>query len=185
VNGERLGVLPITEALTAARERDLDLVEVAPSAAPPVCRILDYGKYKYEQAKKDRDAAKHSHHGELREVRFKVKIGDHDMDMKVRRAERFLREGSKVKVSVMFRGREIVHPEIGRELLTKVQQRLGEWAIIDKQPTMEGRFMNMYLAPGKVRPATKAPAGEKAREGDTAPEGEAAPREEAPAVAEG
>ena len=97
------------DAIAAARDRDLDLVEVAPGAVPPVCRILDYGKYKYDQAKKDR-GSKHQHHGELREVRFKVKIGDHDLNMKLRRAERFLKGGSKVKLSVMFRGREIVHP---------------------------------------------------------------------------
>ncbi len=140
-------MLPLPEALAAARERDVDLVEVAPSAVPPVCRLLDYGKYKYEQAKKERGAGKHQHHGELREVRFKVKIGDHDMDLKLRRAEQFLREGDKVKLSVMFRGREIIHPEIGRALLERAHERLQEVSMIDKPPTMEGRFMNMILGP--------------------------------------
>jgi len=144
-------VLSLRDALDAARDRDLDLVEVAPNASPnPVCRILDYGKYKYEQAKRDR-GAKHQHHGELREVRFKVKIGDHDMDMKVRRAERFLKEGDKVKLSVMFRGREIVHPELGRSLLERARSYLEELAVVEKPPTMEGRFMNMILGPGKTR----------------------------------
>ncbi len=148
------------EALDAAQERDLDLVEVAPNATPhPVCRILDYGKYKYAQAKRER-GGKHQHHGELREVRFKVKIGDHDMDMKIRRAERFLQEGDKVKLSVMFRGREIVHPEIGRSLLQRVQGQLQEISVVEKPPTMEGRFMNMILAPGKVRPAQAAAKAE-------------------------
>ena len=144
-------MLPIAEALTLARERELDLVEVAPNAAPPVCRLLDYGKYKYEQAKKERNASKHQHQGDLREVRFKVKIGEHDMDLKVRRAERFLREGDKVKVSVMFRGREILHPEIGRGLLERVQEKLKEVSVVDKPPTMEGRFVNMILTPAAAR----------------------------------
>lgn len=146
-NGERLGVLPLQEALAAARERDLDLVEVAPNAVPPVCRLLDYGKYMYDQAKRERGAGKHQHHGELREVRFKVKIGDHDLALKVRRADGFLREGDKVKLSVMFRGRENAHPEIGRGLLQRVQAELSEVSIVEKPPTMEGRFMNMILGP--------------------------------------
>lgn len=145
-DGERLGVLPIAEALQAARDRDLDLVEVSPTTVPPVCRLLDYGKFMYEQAKKDK-GTKHQHHGELREVRFKVKIGEHDMDLKLRRAEKFLREGDKVKLSVMFRGREIVHPEIGQQLLKRVQEKLQDVANVDKPPTMEGRFMNMILSP--------------------------------------
>ncbi len=139
-------MLPLSEALAAARERDLDLVEVAPNAVPPVCRFLDYGKYKYDQAKKDR-GTKHQHHGDVREVRFKVKIGDHDKDLKVRRAERFLRDGDKVKLSVMFRGRENAHPEIGRALLLRVQEELQEVGTVEKAPTLEGRFMNMILGP--------------------------------------
>jgi len=139
--------LPLQEALAAARERDLDLVEVAPNAVPPVCRLLDYGKYMYDQAKRERGAGKHQHHGELREVRFKVKIGDHDLALKVRRADGFLREGDKVKLSVMFRGRENAHPEIGRGLLQRVQAELSEVSIVEKPPTMEGRFMNMILGP--------------------------------------
>ena len=129
-----------------ARERDLDLVEVAPNAVPPVCRILDYGKFLYDQAKKERSAARQTHH-ELHEVRFKVKIGEHDLDMKVKRTERFLKAGGKVKLSVMFRGREIVHPEIGRRLLERARDNLQEVAIVEKPPTMEGRFMNMILGP--------------------------------------
>ena len=139
-------MIPTGQALDMARERDLDLVEVAPNAVPPVCRILDYGKFLYDQAKKERSAARQTHH-ELHEVRFKVKIGEHDLDMKVKRTERFLKAGGKVKLSVMFRGREIVHPEIGRRLLERARDNLQEVAIVEKPPTMEGRFMNMILGP--------------------------------------
>jgi translation initiation factor IF-3 len=180
-DGERLGVLPIGEALQMARERDLDLVEVAPNNNPPVCRLLDYGKFMYEQAKRDR-GTKHQHHGELREVRFKVKIGQHDMDLKARRAEKFLREGDKVKLSVMFRGREIIHPEIGQELLNSIRTQLEDIAVVEKPPTMEGRFMNMILGPGpnalRARPektSAKDAQGEapKQEEANAAPEQEA------------
>ena len=150
-NGEKLGVMPTSEALAAAREADLDLVEVAPGAVPPVCRMIDYGKYMYDQAKRERAAKQQAHHGELREVRFKVKIGDHDINLKVRRAEGFLMDGDKVKLSVMFRGREITHPEIGRGLLNRVRETLAEVAIVEKPPTMEGRFMNMILGPIPTR----------------------------------
>lgn len=155
-------MLPLSEALAAARERDLDLVEVAPNAVPPVCRFLDYGKYKYDQAKKER-GTKHQHHGDVREVRFKVKIGDHDKDLKVRRAERFLRDGDKVKLSVMFRGRENAHPEIGRALLLRIQEELQEVGTMEKAPTLEGRFMNMILGPvaGQQRQQNVPAANEK------------------------
>jgi len=146
-NGERLGVMPTRDALAQARERDLDLVEVAPGAVPPVCRILDYGKYLYDQAKREKQAGKTQHHGELREVRLKVKIGDHDLALKMRRAERFLKEGDKVKLSVMFRGRENAHPEIGRALLQRVRDEMADISTVEKPPTMEGRFMNMILGP--------------------------------------
>lgn len=180
-SGERLGVLSLPDALTAARERDLDLVEVSPTSVPPVCRILDYGKYKYEQAKKDRGAPKQHHHGELREVRFKVKISPHDLEMKVRRADKFLREGDKVKVSVMFRGREIVHPELGRGLLERVAEQVGDAGTVDKPPTMEGRFFNMILAPGKLKEPKPKPA-KQARAAE--PTQEAPPVDEAPAIVE-
>lgn len=162
-------MLPTPDALRTARERDLDLVEVAPGSVPPVCRILDYGKYKYEQAKRER-AGKHQHHGELREVRFKVKISDHDMGLKLRRAAQFLKEGDKVKLSVMFRGREITHPELGRSLLHRAQEHVGEIAVVEKPPTMEGRFMNMILGPSRA-----------SRQGQKT----TAPEREAPAAAEG
>ena len=169
---------PILQALEMARERGLDLVEVAPNANPPVCRILDYGKFKYEQSKKEREAHKHQKQVVLREVRFKPKIGQHDIDVKKRVVEGLLAGGDKVKVSVMFRGREITHPEIGRELLLGIAAKLKEVALVERQPSMEGRFMNMYLAPvppkqePKIKtprvpkPAAVASSGEP--EGDTA-----------------
>jgi translation initiation factor IF-3 len=142
-----------------ARESGLDLVEVAPNAVPPVCRILDYGKFKYEQAKKEREAHKHQKQAALREVRFKPKIGAHDIDFKTKVARKLLAAGDKVKVSVMFRGREITHPEIGRDLLLRVAEHLKDAAVVERQPSMEGRFMNMYLAPlpQKAAPKPKAP----------------------------
>ncbi len=182
--GERLGLMPLAEAQAAARERELDLVEVAPGSVPPVCRILDYGKFKYQQAKKER-GTKHQHLGQLREVRFKVKISDHDMEMKLRRAERFLKEGSKVKLSVMFRGREMAHPDIGRALLLRAQAHLEEVAIVDKPPAMVGRFMNMILGPtrGQSQSTEKESSSPKAKAGEAkASEAKAG---EAKAVSEG
>jgi translation initiation factor IF-3 len=173
--GQKLGVTPIQQALEMARERGLDLVEVAPNANPPVCRVLDYGKFKYEQAKKEREAHKHQKQSTLREVRFKPKIGTHDIDFKTRVVKKLLEGGDKVKVSVMFRGREITHPEIGRELLLRVSTNLKDTAIVERQPSMEGRFMNMYLAPvpQKQAPKPKAPRAPKPDAGDgQAPAGE-------------
>lgn len=144
--------MPLPRALEVARDAELDLVEVAPNSVPPVCRILDYGKFKFEQAKKDRDSRKRQKRVELREVRFKPKVDVHDVDFKTRTAEKLLREGDKVKVSVMFRGREITHPEIGRGILDRVSERLKEVAVIEKPPTMEGRFMNMILTPSAAKP---------------------------------
>jgi len=161
--GQKLGVTPIAQALEMARERGLDLVEVAPNANPPVCRILDYGKFKYEQSKKEREAHKHQKQVVLREVRFKPKIGAHDLAVKRRVVEGLLAGGDKVKVSVMFRGREITHPEIGRELLLGISTQLKDVALVERQPSMEGRFMNMYLAPvpPKQEPKVKTPRAPK------------------------
>lgn len=156
--GQKLGVIPIQEALTRARDANLDLVEVAPNANPPVCRILDYGKFKFDQAKKEREARKHQKQQQLREVRFKPKIGQHDVDFKTKVITKLLAEGDKVKVSVMFRGREITHPEIGRELLMRVQENLKDQVVVERQPIMEGRFMNMYLAPLPAKQVQKPKA---------------------------
>jgi translation initiation factor IF-3 len=161
-NGERLGVLTLPQALEMAREAELDLVEVAPNANPPVCRLLDYGKFKYEQAKKERDSRKGQHASVLREIRMRPKIDTHDLEMKARNAEKFLKGGDKVKVTVMFRGREMVHPEIGRALLEQLSDKLKEVSVIERPPNMEGRFLSTILAPGhaKVKETAAAASGE-------------------------
>ena len=170
--GKQLGVMPTGQALSLADERGLDLVEVAPTAAPPVCRLMDYGKFRYETARKEREARKIQRSkasNELREVRFRPRIGAHDRASKTRLVKRLLEEGSKVKVSVMFRGREITHPELGMGLLKAVAEDLVEDALFEKVPSMEGRFLTMILAPNPA----KARAEEKAK----AEEDEAAERE--------
>jgi translation initiation factor IF-3 len=149
----QIGIVPLQQALQMARDKGLDLVEVAPNAVPPVCRILDYGKFKYEQSKKEREARKHQHNVVLREIRMKPKIDDHDVDFKTRTVEKLLKEGDKVKVSVMFRGREVTHPQIGRALLDRIYDRVKDVGTIEKQPAMEGRFMTMILAPGQPKAA--------------------------------
>jgi translation initiation factor IF-3 len=161
-----------------AREQGLDLVEVAPNANPPVCRILDFGKFKYEQSKKEREAHKHQRQVVVREVRFKSKIGQHDLDFKTKVIGKLLREGDKVKVSVLFRGREITHPEIGRDLLQRVASRLAEEGIgnIEKAIGMEGRFMTMIVSPA---PAKHAPKPRAPREQSAAVAASGAPQETA------
>ena len=149
--------MSLPQALELAREADLDLVEVAPTAAPPVCRLLDYGKFKYEQAKKERESRRGQHASVLREIRMRPKIDSHDLEMKARNAEKFLNGGDKVKVTVMFRGREMVHPEIGRAILEQVAEKLKDVSVIEKPASMEGRFLSAILAPGHIKPA-KEPA---------------------------
>jgi translation initiation factor IF-3 len=145
--------------LQKARDKGLDLVEVAPNAVPPVVRILDYGKFKYEQSKKEREARKHQHNVVLREVRMKAKIDDHDVEVRMRSVEKLLKEGDKVKVSVMFRGREVTHPQIGRALLERIYERVKEFGTLEKAPSMEGRFFTMILTPEKkVAKEPKRPA---------------------------
>jgi translation initiation factor IF-3 len=161
-NGEQLGVLPTYEALALARERDLDLVEVAPNAVPPVCRLLDYGRFKYEQTKKEREARKHQKVTELKEIRLKPKTADHDFETKARLAQRFLEEGDKVKVTVQFRGRELAHPNIGRELLREMAERLKGVGVVERAPVIEGKAMSMILARGKERPAAAPDGGAEA-----------------------
>jgi len=139
--------MPTMEAVRVARERNLDLVEVAPTADPPVCRLLNDGRFRFEQAKNEREARKHLKTAEIREVRFHPKIDPHDLNMKVKQAQRLLQEGDKVKVSVLFRGREMSHPELGRHLLSKFMTDLVSVATIEKPPDMEGRNMNLILAP--------------------------------------
>lgn len=145
--GEQLGVMSLAQAREAARRHNLDLVEVAPTAVPPVCRLLDYGKYRYEQAKKEREARKSQRVSLLREIRLRPRIDNHDLEAKTRTARKLLEEGDKVKVTVMFRGREIVHSELGLRLMQRVADSLKDGASVDKQPSMDGRRMVMILSP--------------------------------------
>jgi translation initiation factor IF-3 len=149
VDGEQLGIMAIEEALAAAEEEGLDLVEVAPNSRPPVVRIMDYGKFKYEQARKARQAKKKQHNVQVKEVKFRPGIEDHDFEFKVRHAHRFLEEGDKVKVTMMFRGRQMAHPELGREVLDRVAEALAEVGKVESEPNMEGRNMTMIIAPRK------------------------------------
>jgi translation initiation factor IF-3 len=145
--GEQVGVLPVSEALRLARERDSDLVEVAPTARPPVCRIMDYGRYKYELAKRLRKAKQKAHQAQLKEVKMRPKIGDHDFQTKVEHARDFLEKRDKVKFSVRFRGREIVHTEFGEKLLRRAIEELAAVAIVESPIRQEGYILTMVLAP--------------------------------------
>jgi translation initiation factor IF-3 len=147
--------MPLFKAREIARERGYDIVEVAPQSVPPVCRLLDYGKFKYEQTKKEREARKRQKSVFLREVRLRPKIGEHDIEFKTRIIKKLLAEGDKVKVSVLFRGREITHPELGKELLENVAKELGETAIVERAPVMDMRRMIMILSPSKQPKANK------------------------------
>jgi translation initiation factor IF-3 len=152
-DGEQLGIMPTIQALRRAELANLDLVEVQPRAKPPVCKIMDYGKYKYEQARKNAESRKKQQQIELKEVKFRPKTGEHDFEVKVRNLKRFLEKGNKGKVTVMFRGREIVHPEMGREMLNRVIQSLGEEALIEQHPRLEGRQMVMIVGPARSKKA--------------------------------
>lgn len=144
-NGEQLGILAIRDALQLAQERDLDLVEVAPNAVPPVCRLLDYGKFRYLQTKREKEARRGHKVAELAEVRMRPSIGQHDLDAKVHKIKELLGDGHKVKVSVMFRGREITHPELGVKLLKSVTETVKDVSKLERAPLMEGRFLSVQL----------------------------------------
>ena len=177
--GQQVGVLKTAEALRFARERDLDLVEVAPQARPPVCRVLDYSKYKYEQAQKQKQARKHQQQITVREIKFRPKIAQHDYDTKKGHVSRFLLSKYKVKVTIMFRGREVSHPERGVAILDRLAEELTDVAVVEQSPTLDGRNMAMMLAPskavlnGQITSAAQAAAA-RAQDG-------AAPASEAPA----
>jgi translation initiation factor IF-3 len=173
-DGQQIGVMKTDEALRYAQERDLDLVEVAAEARPPVCRVLDYSKYKYEQAQKVKAAKKHQQQIVIREIKFRPKIAQHDYDTKKGHVERFLRHKDKVKITIMFRGREVTHPERGRMILDRLAEELAELAIIEQRPNLDGRNMTMMLGPSKAVLAGTI-------DGGTAP---AEPEPEAPENAE-
>ena len=144
--GEQKGIVPVLEALKMAKERELDLVEVSPTANPPVCKILDFGKYRFEQEKRLRESKKNQKVLKLKEVRMQPKIGPGDLDTKAKHVQEFLDEGNKVKVTIRFRGRELAHTELGFDVLKEVEKRLTEGSyVVEKAPAMEGRFMSMTL----------------------------------------
>jgi len=148
-DGEQLGIVDTAEAMKRAQDADLDLVEVAPNSKPPVTRLLDYSKYRYEQEQKQKAARKHQQQVNVREIKLRPKIADHDYETKKGHVERFLRHQDKVKITIMFRGREQAHPERGRALLERLFEDLDGLAVIEQQPLQEGRNMSMLLAPGK------------------------------------
>lgn len=162
-NGEQVGVMAPMRALDIARERNLDLVEISANAMPPVCKLMDYGRFKYEQAKKENEARKNQKTITLKEIRMRPRTDDHDVEVKTRKIQQFLAEGDKVRVSVQFRGAEMRHPDIGRKLLDGIADVLKGSAVIERTPVMEGRMMSMIVsrAPGWEPPKKQAP--EKAR----------------------
>jgi translation initiation factor IF-3 len=149
-DGEQIGIMKTDEALRMAQERELDLVEVAAEARPPVCRILDYSKYKYEIAQKQKQARKHQQQIVIREIKFRPKIAQHDYDTKKGHVERFLRHKDKVKITIMFRGREVTHPERGRMILDRLAEELVDLAVVEQRPNLDGRNMTMMLGPSKA-----------------------------------
>lgn len=154
--GEQLGVMPLVQARELAKKSNLDIVEVAPTSVPPVCRLLDYGKFKYEQQKKEQQSKKSQKVTLLREIRLRPKIGVHDFDFKSRTARKLLIDGAKVKVTLMFRGREITHPDLGWKILQRMAETLKEVGVLERQPIMEGRRMDIILAPAGTKPKVKA-----------------------------
>lgn len=152
--GEQLGIMPLAEALAKAGDADLDLVKISPNAVPPVCKLMDYGKYKFEQTKREKEARKNQHVVEIKEVRMSPSIDVNDFNVKLRNAQKFLAEGNRVKATVRFRGREMAHTDIGKKLLLKFAEDCAEVAVMDKEPKLEGRHMNMFLSP-KVSKDTK------------------------------
>lgn len=158
------------DALMLARQRGLDLVEVAPNEAPPVVKLMDYGRFRYEQTKKERDARKTQKQVVIKEVRLSPKIDDHDIDTKTRMAKRFLEEGDKVKLTVRFRGRELAHPNIGRDVLEQVRQMLGENIVVESLPKMDGKAMTMIVAPKAATKPSAPRAPRPAASGEAAPQ---------------
>lgn len=187
-DGAQIGITPLPKALAMAREMELDLVEVADKANPPVCRIMDYGKYKYEAAQRAKESRRKSTNVVVKEMKYRPKIGHGDFDTKTRKVEKFLGEGHKVKVTIMFRGREMQHPELGRRILDQVAEAVANVARVEVYPKIDGRNMTMVLAPDKKAQAahqsqiTKAARSESASmpEGQTQPQAEQVPQSEPP-----
>ena len=194
-DGEQIGVKPLPEALHIARENDLDLVEVAPNANPPVCKIMDFGKYKYEQDVRRKESRRKTSNVVIKEMKFRPKIDEHDYTTKTKHVERFLNEGSKVKITIMFRGREMAHPELGKRILDRIAEQVKDVGNVEAAPRVDGRNMLMVLAPVKKqeaksgskprspRPAEASPAAEAGEAPPSAdqPAAESSPAESVPA----
>ena len=165
-NGAQLGIMPVQQALQIARQRDLDLIEVAPNAQPPVCRIMDFGKHKYQMQKKEREAHKKAHVSEVRLLRLKPQIDKHDLEIKVRKLRELLTDGDKVRIQLRFRGREMSRPHQGQELLNAIADQLTDMAVVEATPRLEGRMMNMLLAP---KPGARAAVPKKEKPAEHAP----------------
>jgi len=172
-NGQQVGIMRTQDALRMAQDRDLDLVEVAPDAKPPVTRILDYSKYKYEQVQKQKAARKHQQQINVREIKFRPKIAEHDYATKKGHVERFLRHKDKVKVTIMFRGREVTHPERGTMILDRLAEDLEDLAVVEQRPIQDGRNMTMMLGPSKAVLAGTLDQDAAEADGVAAPEPEA------------
>jgi translation initiation factor IF-3 len=161
-DGEQVGIMKTSDALRFASDQDLDLVEVAPDSKPPVCRILDYSKYKYEQAQRQKAARKHQQQITIREIKFRPKIAEHDYSTKKGHVERFLKARDKVKVTIMFRGREVAHPELGERILNRLAEELAEYGIVEQRPAQDGRNMTMILGPAREGAVSVPPRNKSA-----------------------
>ncbi len=163
-DGEQLGIMSSEEALQIAEQRDMDLVMISPQAKPPVCKIMDYGKYRFEQSKREKEAKKNQHVIEVKEIRMSPSIGENDFLVKLRSGQKFLADGDRLKVTVRFRGREMAHTELGRQLLERYAQECAEIAKVDKGAKLEGRLMTEFLSPKAQTPQKKQPKQEKSKE---------------------
>lgn len=161
-DGSQLGIMPSRDALKLAEERNLDLVRIAPQATPPVCRIMDYGKYRFEQQKREKEARKNQRVVEIKEIRLSLNIGTHDFETKLGHAVKFLGEGNKVKASIRFRGREMAHSALGIDVMKRFAEALEEHGTVEKEPKLEGRSMQMFIAPKPQKPQKQATKQEEA-----------------------
>ena len=163
-DGEQLGIFDVRDALRKADDQGYDLVEIAPQASPPVCKIMDYGKFRYEQSMKAKAARKHQQKIEVKEMKFRPKVDTHDYNTKKRHILRFLDSGAKVKVTIMFRGREMAHPELGLNILVRLAEELEDLAVIENQPKLEGRNMHMLISPLKKKPEKSGSASKEGKD---------------------
>lgn len=154
--GEQLGIMPTAQALKLAEEQQLDLVNIAPTARPPVCKLMDYGKYRFEMSKKEREIKKNQKIMETKEVRLSATIEDHDIDVRYRQAVKFLQDGNKLKVTIRFRGRQIAHSEIGNQVMQEFAERIKDYGTVERRPVVEGRNMTMMVAPRDAKKDSKA-----------------------------